>query len=233
MKIVACDDEKLWLDDLRQQLEEISRQYALHFELTTFADAEECYEYLLHNSADIVFMDIFLEQGTGVDLAKRLRAQGFNFKLVFLTTSNEFANESYALDASYYLLKPLKIEQLELSLRRCGAFEKEEYAVFDTGSQLVKIRPEDIIVVEVQDKYCYIHTVTKTYKVYSSINKIREQLKQEYFLFTYRSVLINMHYVEKMGSKCFIMTNGFEAPIRVRDGAAVRNAYMNWALENA
>lgn len=233
MRIVACDDEELWLEDLEKKLTEVGSKYNLSLELTIFHDGEECYEYLLHNPADIVFMDIFLAQGTGVDIVRRLREQGFNFKLIFLTTSNEFANESYVLEASYYLLKPLKLEQLELALKRCGVFEKEEYVMFDTGSQVVKIRPKDIIVVEVQDKYCYIHTVTKTFKVYSSINKLREQLSQDYFLFTYRSVLINMHYVEKMGSKCFLMTNGFEAPIRVRDGAAVRSAYMDWAFENA
>lgn len=232
MHIVACDDEDIWLEDLKKQLKEIEKKYKLQFELTLFHNTEACYEYLLHNPAEIVFMDIFLEQGTGVELAKRLRQQGFNFKLVFLTTSNEFANESYMLDASYYLLKPLQLEQLEVALKRCGVFDKEEYAVFDTGAQMIKIRSKDIIVVEVQDKYCYIHTVTKTYKVYSSINKIREQLTQDYFLFTYRSVLINMHYVEKMSSKSFIMVNGFEAPIRVRDGAAVRSAYMDWTFEH-
>ena len=233
MRIVACDDEKLWLKELEQELRSCFKQHDLQLELRLFTDGDECYEYLLHNSADVVFMDIFLEQGTGVELIRRLREQGFGFKLVFLTTSNEFANESYALEASYYLLKPLKYEQLEQALKRCGAFEREDYICFDTGSQLVRIRPKDIVVVEVQDKYCYIHTVQKTYKVYSSINRIREQLTQDYFLLTYRSVLINMHYVEHMSSKSFLMSTGFEAPIRVRDAGAVRGAYMDWAFENA
>ena len=96
--------------------------------------------------------------------------------------------------------------------------------------ETVKLKPKDIIVVEVQDKYCYIHTVQRTYKVYSSINKVREKLTQDYFLLTYRSVLINMHYVEGVYSNYFLLGNGFKAPIRVRDSAAVRNAYMQWAL---
>ena len=232
MRIVACDDEELWLRQLEQQLGECFKQHDLQLELKQFTDGGECYEYLQHNSADVVFMDIFLEQGTSMELIERLREQGFGFKLVFLTTSNEFANESYALDASYYLLKPLKYEQLEKALDRCGVFAKEEYVVFDTGAQMIKIRPKDIIAVEVQDKYCYIHTSQKTYKVYSSINKIREQLTQDYFLLTYRSVLINMHYVEHMSSKSFVMSDGFEAPIRVRDAGAVRGAYMDWVFEH-
>lgn len=232
MRIVACDDEAFWLKGLEPLLDELGRKYKLQFELKLFTDGGECYEYLLHNAADVVIMDIFLEQETGVELVRRLRQQGFKFKLVFLTTSNEFANESYELDASYYLLKPLKSEQLEAALKRCGVFEQEEYITFDAGTELVRIKPQDIIVVEVQDKYCYIHTVTKTYKIYSSINKISEKLTQDYFLFTYRSVLINMHYVEHMSSKSFLLTNGFEAPIRVRDGAAVRSRYMDWLMNN-
>lgn len=230
MRIVACDDEQRQLVELEQLLKDVCAAKHVELELTTFTDGEDCYEYLLQYPVELVFMDIYLEQGTGVELVRRLRAQGRQFKLIFLTTSNEFANESYELEAAYYLLKPLKMKYLEIALERSGVLAKEETVVFDTGTELVKISPKDIIAVEVQDKYCYIHTVQKTYRVYSSINKVREKLPQDYFLFTYRSVLINMHYVEKSTSKYFLMSDGFQAPIRVRDGAAVRNAYMQWAL---
>ena len=179
-------------------------------------------------------MDIYLKPGNGVEFVRRLRQHRLNFKLVFLTSSNDFAIESYELDAAYYLLKPLQPERLEQALQRCGVFDKEEYVTFDTAVERVKLKlklkPKDIIVVEVQDKYCYIHTAQRTYKVYSSINKVREKLTQDYFLLTYRSVLINMHYVEGVYSNYFLLGNGFKAPIRVRDSAAVRNAYMQWAL---
>lgn len=175
-------------------------------------------------------MDIYLKHGDGVELVQRLRQHRLNFKLVFLTSSNDFAIESYELEAAYYLLKPLQPEKLEQALKRCGVFAKEEYVAFDAVAEPVKIKPKDIIVVEVQDKYCYIHTVQRTYKVYSSINKVREKLTQDYFLQTYRSVLINMHYVEGVYSNYFLLGNGFKAPIRVRNSAAVRNAYMQWAL---
>lgn len=230
MRIVACDDDVSELEELKQQLQEIGGKYQLPLDIRTFTEGEQCCEYLLLNSADIVFMDIYLKPGNGVELVRRLRQQRLNFKLVFLTSSNDFAIESYEVEAAYYLLKPLQPEKLEQALKRCGAFDKEEYVTFDTAVETVKLKPKDIIVVEVQDKYCYIHTAQRTYKVYSSINKVREKLTQDYFLLTYRSVLINMHYVEGVYSNYFLLGNGFKAPIRVRDSAAVRNAYMKWAL---
>lgn len=221
MRIVACDDDVNELEELKQQLQEIGEKYQLLLDIRTFTEGEQCCEYLLLNSADIVFMDIYLKPGNGVEFVRRLRQHRLNFKLVFLTSSNDFAIESYELDAAYYLLKPLQPERLEQALQRCGVFDKEEYVTFDTAVETVKLKPKDIIVVEVQDKYCYIHTAQRTYKVYSSIKKVRV---------TYRSVLINMHYVEGVYSNYFLLGNGFKAPIRVRDSAAVRNAYMQWAL---
>ena len=217
MRIVACDDDVNELEEFKQQLQEIGGKYQLPLDIRTFTEGEQCCEYLLLNSADIVFMDIYLKPGNGVELVRRLRQQRLSFQLVFLTSSNDFA-------------KPLQPEKLEHALKRCRTFDKEEYITFDTAVETVKLKPKDIIVVEVQDKYCYIHTAQRTYKVYSSINKVREKLTQDYFLLTYRSVLINMHYVEGVYSNYFLLGNGFKAPIRVRDSAAVRNAYMKWAL---
>lgn len=107
MRIVACDDDVNELEELKQQLQEIGEKYQLPLDIRTFTEGEQCCEYLLLNSADIVFMDIYLKPGNGVELVRRLRQQKLNFKLVFLTSSNEFAIESYELEAAYYLLKPL------------------------------------------------------------------------------------------------------------------------------
>ena len=53
---------------------------------------------------DIVFLDIFMDQLTGVDVARQIRKTDASVKIIFCTTSNEFASESYCVDASFYLL---------------------------------------------------------------------------------------------------------------------------------
>lgn len=102
MRIVACDDDVSELEELKRQLQEIGRKYQLLLDIHTFTEGEQCCEYLCLNSADIVFMDIYLKPGNGVEFVRRLRQHRLNFKLVFLTSSNDFAIESYELDAAYY-----------------------------------------------------------------------------------------------------------------------------------
>lgn len=144
MRIVACDDDVSELEELKRQLQEIGEKYQMPLDIRTFTEGEQCCEYLLLNSADIVFMDIYLKPGNGVELVRRLRQQRLNFQLVFLTSSNDFAIESYELDAAYYLLKPLQPERLEQALKRCGVFDKEEYVTFDTAVETVKIKPRTL-----------------------------------------------------------------------------------------
>ncbi len=233
MKIVICDDNKDELAKLYAALQNIFAQRTTPLELTSFTNGKDCYAYLAANSADIVFFDIYLEDSLGVEIALKLRQQGKTFKLIFLTTSNEFANESYEAQASYYLLKPASEEKIVQALERCDAFSSEPAVTLDAGrSSQITINPRKIVAVEVKDKYCFVYTATQTYKCHSSMNKLREQLPQDYFLPIHRSCLINMYYVESLEDGYFLMQNGFKAPIRIREANAIRNYYMQWSLDN-
>ena len=233
MKIVICDDNSEELSLLYAALENIFQQHNTPLDIISFTSGRECYAYLENYSADIVFFDIYLQDSIGVELALKLRQQGRQFKLVFLTTSNEFANESYEAEASYYLLKPTTMEKLEQALKRCKAFNDEEAITIsaERNSQL-SLDPKKIIAIEVKNKYCFVYTTTQTYKFYSSMSKMREQLPQDYFLLVHRSFLINMYYVEAIEEDAFVMCNDFRAPMRLRDAKALRNQYMQWSLDN-
>ena len=76
---------------------------------------------------ELVFLDIFLEEGAlnGIGTAERLRALDSRVKLVFVTTSNDFASESYAVRADGYLLKPISRKALEGLLGRMLAAKEE------------------------------------------------------------------------------------------------------------
>ena len=92
---------------------------------------------------ELVFLDIFLEEGAlnGIGTAERLRALDSRVKLVFVTTSNDFASESYAVRADGYLLKPISRKALEGLLgRMLAAKEKSETSVTLPDGQTVPAR---------------------------------------------------------------------------------------------
>lgn len=75
--------------------------------LETFATQEAFHTAYVADDYDAIFLDIFLDDGTGMDLARALRGAGDETPLVFITTSPDFAVTSYEVYASGYLLKPV------------------------------------------------------------------------------------------------------------------------------
>jgi two-component SAPR family response regulator len=66
-------------------------------------------------SVDICFFDIIMSGMSGITLASRLRKKrNFTGEIVFVTSTNDFASESYKVDAFNYFLKPITCEKIKL-----------------------------------------------------------------------------------------------------------------------
>ena len=232
MRIVLCDDDTAILESTQALLEQIFRERCINVELATFTSYEQCYQYLQNSDTDILILDIYLGQRLGTDLALRLRQQGKKFKLIFLTTSNEFASESFAAEASYYLLKPLTKEALLKGLDHCLPTNTETPIAIETGRTTLHLNPAKIIMVEVQDKYCFFYTTSGVIKEYCTFTKVLEALTQPYFLSVHRSAIINMHFVERLEDDVFYLKNGSTVTSKIRGGKAVKDKYMAWLFEN-
>lgn len=59
---------------------------------------------------DGVLLDIFMTDMNGMDVARNIRTVNDNVHIMFLTSSSDYAVESYQVDASDYILKPLNQE---------------------------------------------------------------------------------------------------------------------------
>ena len=58
----------------------------------------------LHKISSSVFLDIYLKDWLGIDIARKIRETDREVYLVFCTSSNGFASESYEVNARDYLL---------------------------------------------------------------------------------------------------------------------------------
>ena len=67
-----------------------------------------------------------MDKLTGVDVARKIRERDSNVKIVFSTTSNEFASESYEVNACYYLRKPFGRDKVKVMLDRLNLAEIEK-----------------------------------------------------------------------------------------------------------
>ena len=132
LRIAICDDEEKHLHQMTALLE-IYLQAApgLDGQIETFRSGSALLARAEHAGGfDLYLMDILMPELSGIDTGRRLRALGEDGEIIYLTSSNDFAADSYDVRAFFYLLKPVEEEKLfrvldrvvkKLSQRRSSA----------------------------------------------------------------------------------------------------------------
>ena len=169
-----------------------------------FESAVEAIKFLNQNTVDVVFLDIHMPGFTGVDFVQTLK----NPPHIVLTTSDtEFAIEAYEYEAIVdYIVKPITPERfqkcivkLEKVMIRAPKIEKSEPKepssendlYINIDRRLIKLKLNDIQVIEAKGDYIEIKLEKDTHRVHTTLKKIKEKLPEKTFLQIHRSFIIN------------------------------------------
>lgn len=200
MKIALCDDEQTAIDLL---IEYVNR-YLTHNNLKATIDTYSCGEDFLEAcnkiTYDVVFLDIYMKQLNGMETALRLKKTQTT-KLIFVTTSKEFALEAFSVSAIHYLLKPVTYEAVETALDRCAlCMNRIPNLIVKSNLMQIPIPEDNIIFIEIIQKVCYIHTKNHKNPITTrqTIQSIAGSLKSPFFMQPHRSYIINMNYIDSL-----------------------------------
>lgn len=105
---------------------------------------------------DLVFLDIYMGDTLGIHVAEEIRKVDAVVRISFITTSNDFAAESYAVSADYYLLKPFNTASIRKMLHSIDLteYERERYIVLPDDT---KCRMCDIVYTEYSNHKVMVH----------------------------------------------------------------------------
>jgi DNA-binding LytR/AlgR family response regulator len=155
LNICLCDDNKEDLLHLTQIIEEFKNFHLPEYDLkyTIFTNGIDLLTEIGKGKYfDIFLLDVIMSGMDDVELAKEIRNKNAISKIILLTTSREYAVESYGVNAFYYTLKPIeKVKLISLLERACvDIFDKrEKYIIVKYQTSLRKIYLHLIQFVEV------------------------------------------------------------------------------------
>ncbi|MDB1907924.1 LytTR family DNA-binding domain-containing protein [Collinsella aerofaciens] len=159
LKIIACDDDVTFLDRLHRMIDRWSTETGTAVDVALVTRGEDLLARHAASRADIILLDMIMPLVNGMDTARELRQADTAVRLVFLTSSPEFALESYEVRAFDYLLKPVTYERLaqlldELSSMRPAATDE---LVIKTSFGYHALRLSDIEYAEARNKHVVFH----------------------------------------------------------------------------
>jgi len=148
MRILVIEDEQALRTQLHEQLS--SRGYSVN----SAEDGEEGLFYGREYPQDLAVVDIGLPKMSGIEVIKKLRAEGFEYPIIILTARGNWQDKVEGLEAGAddYLVKPFHIEELlarlNALLRRSVGLASPELACgplkLDTVSQTVQVNGEPV-----------------------------------------------------------------------------------------
>ncbi len=234
MHIAVCDDNIEELSRIASLLEDYRRARDKSITYEAFHSALELLETLRVRSYDLLLLDILMPGITGMDAAKEIRRSDQEIPIIFLTSSREFAVESYRVSAEDYIIKPAQKDEifpaLDKQLKKLA--QEEAYLTLKTGSGIVKLPFSQIVYVEIINRMVhFILTTGEERKAYGYLSDYEGALlSNTNFYKPHRSFVVNLHQVTGLDKNGLATIVGKTVPVARDAYSKVKTAYMKYLL---
>lgn len=167
-------------------------------------DALEAMEWLKHQKADVIFLDINMPALSGLEMAALIPKDQ---RIIFTTAYAEHALDSFSFHVIDYLLKPVSfkrflqaIQKLQLQMQPVESIDltaKEPELLFiKSGRTVINIRFTDILYIEAHKEYLQIHTKDQKHLIYKRMKDLATSLPAS-FIRIHNSYIINLQHLQK------------------------------------
>lgn len=225
LRAIIIDDELHGRENLRK----ILNDYCRDVEVVEVADSVvNAIDIVKRHIPDVVFLDINMPVLDGFDFLQEFEER--SFMVVFVSAHEEFGIKAVKAGAVDYLLKPINIKELKLTIKKLLALKSKKPDVVVEASIDKLVLPtthgfeiiiiDEIIRIEAEGSYSKVVIKDAKHKIVSrTLKDFEDTLPKEKFFRTHKSHLINLKFIKdysKIGGNLITMTDGSKVEISRR-----------------
>lgn len=238
IKAAFCDDDINTLGELQVFFDRYRRERNREIVYTAFHSPIELMAEIERGAFfDVLFLDILMPGENGIETATEIRTYDRNVKIIFLTSSAEFAVQSYTVEAYFYQLKPLRWEGfsrvMDSALETCER-EQKNSLILDCRSGITRIDLAQLEFCEVIHRTLLFHLSSgKVLESTGSLDELSRRLAPyNCFLRPHRSYLIHLGYVQSISYRAVTMSSLTEIPIPRGRYNEIKDSFLAYAFRN-
>lgn len=238
--IAICDDSKQERQILAALFKRYQELHATPLQIHIFQNGFSLLDAIDQGKRfDITILDILMPGENGIEIARNIRASGTDTEIIFLTSSPEYAVDSYEVKAQNYLLKLVTEEKFFASIDSILAELDEKdtasFIIYTTEKQYSRIRVSSLVYGEVTHRTITLHLADQT--MISAVMTFTEfqDILKAYPDFTYphRSYAVNMNYIQYVTKSDIILTDGQKIPLSRNNYTKISEQFLNFAYTNS
>ena len=199
MRFAICDDE-------RQHIKVLADYFDSRSEYRIETEAFESGEALIdaYDTKGCVFDALFIdmEMGgiNGIETANAIRTRDEGVSIVFVTSHEEYAIESFQCNPLRFLKKPLQPEKLDDALRAINHVLTQKRATFTfyENKNYVRLYCADIIYCEGSRNKVMLYTTDGVHQVHMTFAEVEKALAPGMFYRCHKGFLVNLGYIKKI-----------------------------------
>lgn len=228
MRIAICDDDPIFVEQLKKYLSEYLNKYRKNSStVSVFTSGES----LLADpeKKEIVFLDIEMPGMNGIYVGNELKRKNRNVLIFIVTSYIEYLDEAMRFQVFRYLSKPLDKQRLFRNLQ--DAFHIYTHSSIripiETKTGVHTVFAADIVSVEAFGRRVVVHTTDQDYESVNHMAYWSEHLPASSFFQTHRSYIINLKHVTEFDKTLIhLYKNQFSAYLTRRKYTAFKDAYL-------
>ena len=228
LKIVVCDDDKVYLTEVTALLETYFKENGLDVSLAVCSSAAELLQMCGENEKpDLCFLDIELGEENGIEAAKELNQLCPSCDIAFLTNYISYATDAYETEHFYYVLKEELPDRLEKIIKRY--YKENHFLAIHTARKEWLFDEREIVYMERGRRYCRIKTLDGTVsKLSVPFEEVAGRLEGPDFLRCHNSFMVNLRNMSSYRTEAFLMKDGTEIPVSRRYRDICLERFLKW-----
>ena len=240
LQIALCDDDASQRGTLRRLLEEYLQQRNLTAKIKEFSNGQT----LLHAASDpsqfdLYLLDVVMPDMNGIELGLQLRQRDSSGIILYLTSSPDYAVDSYRTRAFYYLLKPVEPDRFFEVMDQASAQlirQNADVIHVKTKHSTIRLSIDQIVYAELSNRCIRYNLVDGSYVDSLSLtipfrSALAPLLDTGRFFPAGASFVLNLHHIKALGKNCATMSGGRELALPRAAYPTLRAAWVAYWLE--
>ena len=239
IRIAICDDMESSLDEISSLVKEYfsSRPSARYIaeEYTSPLSLVES-----NKAYDILILDIIMSSISGTEIARRILGRNPESRIIFISSSSDYAVDAFALGALHYITKPVGRTAFEEAMNRAmeSLRRKEEGRLMINmrNSMVQSVECSKIIYIESIGYTRIVHTAAGNYEeVKQTLSALYEELEkicQGQFIMPYRGYIVNLDSIRTITPGKITLCDGSAVLIKRGDYRRIRDIFFSWVFSS-
>ena len=234
-RFAICDDDSQFASLLKEALITNLNRRNISFEILSFGLSLSSLisRFEQGESFDLLFLDIVFQDTTGIQTARRLRSFRIDTDIIFLSSSSDYALESFDVSPLHYLIKSPKLEKLEEALDRFFDKHAEQNFYVKSREGILALPVSDILFFEIYGHDLSVHLTSGENHTFSgTLKKIEEDLPSSTFIRAHKSYLVNMAHIVKIARYQITLSTGQSVPISKKNYLSIMSAFVDYSTRS-